>query len=171
MRRCRRLLLLALHLLAGALGETLDIDCLFTGAKMHDQQKVARSCGDLVSKIVALYFCRRDDKGCKQFGPVLRHFHSLHHERVQVVFVSADESSEKAEAYFSEEHGDWFALAWDDKLSKELRVRPPAPSRCTPRSSTALLLAARRMPLTHARPPRCADEAPDRDEGGPGVEV
>ena len=121
------------------------ITCVFSGASVRDQKGTSRYCADLTDKVVALYFCRESAAACKQFGPVLRHFHALHRDAVQLVFVSTDGSADAAEAYFRAEHGDWYALDWSDGLSRELRVTtaslpPPhtVPTRSPPRrASTA----------------------------------
>ena len=120
-RRASAPVLSALLLLARA-PTAQPITCVFSGASVRDQEGTSRSCADLTDKVVALYFCRESAAACKQFGPVLRHFHALHRDAVQLVFVSTDASADAAEAYFRAEHGDWYALDWSDGLSRELRV-------------------------------------------------
>jgi len=70
-------------------------------------------------------------------------------EKVVVVFVPSDESAKDAQAYFAEDHGDWYMVPYDDSSRWDLKKRY-APSATIerlryiqPASSVALVTGAR----------------------------
>jgi hypothetical protein len=44
-------------------------------------------------------------------------------KKLEIVFVSSDDSAEAAAAYMKEAHGDWLAIRWDSPLRELLKKR------------------------------------------------
>ena len=75
----------------------------------------------LQDKVVAIYFSAAWCPPCQQFTPLLRDLFVEARKRglpFQVVFVSVDRRLEEMEKYFTEKHGDWLLIPFDDPVQE-----------------------------------------------------
>ena len=84
----------------------------------------AARCGD--STHVLLYFSAHWCPPCRRFTPALKEFYEVANrsgKKVEIVFVSSDETEEAARQYLREHHGDWLMVPFGDKLRWDMKKR------------------------------------------------
>ncbi|ESO88128.1 hypothetical protein LOTGIDRAFT_78255, partial [Lottia gigantea] len=77
----------------------------------------------LKGKVTALLFSASWCPPCLKFLALLKKFYNELKDSecaIEVVFVSLDHNKESMEDYFINNHGDWFALPFDESLKDEL---------------------------------------------------
>jgi len=70
--------------------------------------------------LILYYFSAHWCPPCRGFTPILKDFYQEVSEDLEIVFVSADQSSEDMFSYMKESHGDWVAVEHESELSKQL---------------------------------------------------
>ena len=78
------------------------------------------------SDLVLFYFSAKWCPPCRRFTPLLKQF--VEHDDVKdtdmtVIFSSSDNSEEEMTSYFIHDHGDYFAIPFDDKPFLQLMDR------------------------------------------------
>lgn len=71
------------------------------------------------SDIVLLYFSAHWCPPCREFTPVLKQFYEeIGPSRVCIIFVSSDENEVEMTEYFTQCHGNYFAVPFGTPLAK-----------------------------------------------------
>lgn len=84
---------------------------------------------DMVLKevdVVCFYFSAHWCPPCRMFTPTLADFYAElkeKEERVEIVFVSSDRNVQDMMAYMREDHGDWLAVPFGDRLGQVLKIK------------------------------------------------
>mmetsp|Transcript_10574 Transcript_10574/g.15266 ORF Transcript_10574/g.15266 Transcript_10574/m.15266 type:complete len:288 (-) Transcript_10574:194-1057(-) len=77
----------------------------------------------LAGKAVLFYFSAHWCPPCRQFTPMLAKFYAdakAAGHPIEIVFVSADRSEKDMMAYFQNDHGDYFAVKYNQAATKQL---------------------------------------------------
>jgi nucleoredoxin len=75
---------------------------------------------------VLLYFSARWCPPCRRFTPILKEFYEVANrggKKLEVVFVSSDETGDAAQTYLREAHGDWLMVPFDAPLRWDMKKR------------------------------------------------
>jgi len=74
--------------------------------------------------IILIYFSGHWCPPCRRFTPILKDFYQdVSEDRIEVIFVSSDESQEDMLSYMKESHGDWFAFEHESKVGQRLKKK------------------------------------------------
>lgn len=73
----------------------------------------------------AIYYSAHWCPPCRKFTPKLVNFYNEaigHHDNIEVIFVSSDQSEDKMESYMEETDMRWLALDYDKKDNKSSKI-------------------------------------------------
>lgn len=75
-------------------------------------------------EIIAVYFSAHWCPPCRSFTPVLKDFYEdvqSNGGRLAIIFVSADGSETEMISYFKKDHGEWFAIPFEEEVGETLK--------------------------------------------------
>ena len=92
---------------------------LLKGIDLEKQDGTTVKSDDAIAnaQIVLLYFSAHWCPPCRGFTPVLKDFYEEVKESgdVVIIFVSSDRSAEDMKSYFTNDHGDYYAVPFSNK--------------------------------------------------------
>ena len=118
-------------------GRSSFVECKSTGQlfprgtkleRVHASKVVDAANEDSLSdeKHVLLYFSAQWCPPCRRFTPALKEFYEVANrkgKRIEVVFISSDETEAAARQYMTEHMGEWLMVPFDDPLRWAMKKR------------------------------------------------
>merc|ERR1711963_692830 len=99
---------------------------LFKGQELFKADETKVSADEVLKDkdFVLLYFSAHWCPPCKAFTPKLKEFYNeVKDKKVEIIFVSGDQSPKAMYDYMKESHGDWFVVEHESKLSDDLNEK------------------------------------------------
>jgi len=96
---------------------------LFDNKTLINQKGEKLKAADVLAdkEVVLVYFSAHWCPPCKHFTPVLKDmYEELQDQKIAIIFVSSDRTEEEMMSYFTNDHGDYYAVPFNDQELMEV---------------------------------------------------